>query len=89
MVYLLQFLSVQILTYERSLIMARKNQWVVRRNDGWAVRGEGNSKVTSHHVTQQEAIDAARDIAKNQRSEMFIQNLHGRIREHNTYCNTH
>ena len=69
--------------------MARKNQWVVRRNDGWAVRGEGNSKDTSHHVTQQEAIDAARDIAKNQRSEMFIQNLHGRIREHSTYLSAH
>ena len=89
MVYLLQFLKVKMLNCERSLIMARKNQWVVRRYDGWAVRGEGNCKDTSHHVTQQEAIDAARGIAKNQRSEMFIQNLHGRIREHNTYCNAH
>jgi len=65
--------------------MSRKNQWVVRRNDGWAVRGEGNRKDTSHHATQQDAINAARGIAQNQRSEMFIQNLHGRIRERNTY----
>ena len=65
--------------------MSRKNQWVVRRDYGWAVRGEGNCKDTSHHSTQREAIIAARGIAQNQRSEMFIQNLHGRIREHNTY----
>jgi len=70
---------------ERSIIMARKNQWVVRRDDGWAVRGEGNYKDTSHHSTQQEAINAARGIAQNQRSEMFIQNQHGKIREVNTY----
>jgi len=67
--------------------MSRKNQWVVRRDDGWAVRGEGNRKDTSHHGTQQEAIYAARIIAQNQKSEMFIQNLHGKIRERNTYGN--
>jgi hypothetical protein len=71
----------------RRLKMARKNQWVVRRDDGWAVRGEGNRKDTSHHNTQREAIIAARGIAQNQRSGMFIQNLHGRIRERNTYGN--
>ena len=40
-----------------------KNQHVVKRDDGWAVRGEGNSKDTSHHRTQHEAADAARAIA--------------------------
>lgn len=65
--------------------MAGKNQWVVHRDDGWAVRGEGNSRDTSHHRTQQEAIDAAREIAQNQRSELFIQNRQGQIRERNTY----
>jgi hypothetical protein len=65
--------------------MAGKNQWVVSHDDGWAVRGEGNSKVTSQHGTQKEAIDAARGIAQNQRSEMLIQNRQGQIRERNTY----
>jgi len=65
--------------------MSGKNQWVVPRDSGWAVRGEGNSKDTSHHRTQQEAIDAAREIAQNQQSEMFIQNKQGRIRERNSY----
>jgi hypothetical protein len=32
--------------------MAGKNQHVVRHNDGWAIRGEHNSKITSHQSTQ-------------------------------------
>lgn len=65
--------------------MAGKDQWVVPRDGEWAVRGAGNSRDTGHFTTQQEAINAAREIAQNQNSEMFIQNRHGRIRERNTY----
>ena len=50
-----------------------KNQHVVKREDGWAVRGEGNTKDTSHHRTQREAAEAARAIAENQKSEVLIQ----------------
>ena len=32
-----------------------KNQHVVPHGDGWAVRGEGNERATSVHVTQSEA----------------------------------
>ena len=67
--------------------MNRKNQWVVKRENGWAVRGEGNSKDTSHHATQQEAIDAGRAIARNQQSELIVQNRSGRIRERDSYGN--
>ncbi|GAA0781097.1 DUF2188 domain-containing protein [Castellaniella ginsengisoli] len=67
--------------------MTGKNQWVVPREYGWAVRGEGNSRDTSHHATQQEAINAAKEIAQNQASELFIQNKQGRIRERNSYGN--
>ncbi|EFL0486800.1 DUF2188 domain-containing protein, partial [Escherichia coli] len=49
-----------------------KNQHVVPHNGEWAVRGEGNERVTSTHRTQQEAIDAARLIAQNQGSELII-----------------
>lgn len=62
----------------------RKNQWVVRRNGGWAVRGEGNTRDTSHHRTQREAIYAARRIAQNQHSELIITRRNGRIREKDT-----
>lgn len=67
--------------------MAGKNQHVVKRNDGWAVLGEKNSRDTSHHRTQQEAFEAARDIAKSQRSEVFIHGENGKIRQRNTYGN--
>ena len=67
--------------------MAGKNQHVVKRDNGWAVRGEGNSKDTSHHNTQKEAADAARDIARNQRSEVLIHGKDNRIRERDSYGN--
>ncbi|MCE1244916.1 MAG: DUF2188 domain-containing protein [Oryzomicrobium sp.] len=63
--------------------MAGKNQHVVKRDDGWAVRGAGNQRDTSHHRTQSEAKRAARDIAINQRSEVLIHGENGRIRERN------
>ena len=65
----------------------RKNQHVVPREGKWAVRGEGNARDTSLHQTQQEAIDAARQIAINQQSELLIHGRDGRIRERNSYGN--
>jgi hypothetical protein len=66
---------------------AKKNQHVVRREDGWAVRGEGNSRDTSHHRTQTQAIDSARVIARNQRSEVVIHDRQGRMRDRDSYGN--
>ncbi|MGP3018210.1 DUF2188 domain-containing protein [Serratia marcescens] len=40
----------------RRCSIAGKNQHVVKREDGWAVRGENNTRDTSHHRTQQEAF---------------------------------
>ena len=65
--------------------MTRKNQHVVPRKRGWAVKGAGNEKATAIHSTQQSAIIQARDIARNQGSEMLIHRTNGRIRERNTY----
>lgn len=62
-----------------------RNQWVVRHGDGWAVRGEGSKKATSTHRTQADAIDAGREIAQNQKSELFIQGRDGKIRDRSSY----
>lgn len=62
-----------------------KNQHVVKHPDGWAVKGAGNNKATKVAETQQEAIDIAKNIAKNQHSEMLIHGRNGRIRERNSY----
>ena len=64
-----------------------KNQWVVQTDDGWGVRGEGNERLTSRHATQQEAIDAARDIARRNESELIIQGRDGKIRARDSYGN--
>ncbi|WPU63121.1 DUF2188 domain-containing protein [Pseudomonas asiatica] len=64
-----------------------KNQHVVKRDDGWAVRGEGNSKDTSHHRILGEAADAAWVIAQNQRSKVLIYGRNNKIRERDLYGN--
>lgn len=63
------------------------NQHVIKRDDSWAVRGENNSKDTSHHPTQKEAQERAREIAINQRGEVLIHGVNGKIREKNSYGN--
>jgi uncharacterized protein YdaT len=62
-----------------------KNQHVVPHQDGWGVKGEGNSKASSVHKTQNAAIDAARDIARNQKSEVVIHGRDGKIRDKDSY----
>lgn len=64
-----------------------KNQWVVKRDSGWAVVGEGNSRATAVTRTQKEARDIARSIAKNQKSEVIVQNREGKIRSKDSYGN--
>ncbi|NWF89104.1 MAG: DUF2188 domain-containing protein [Ignavibacteriaceae bacterium] len=67
--------------------MSSKNQHVVPYDNFWAVRGEGNSKVTSVHQTQAEAIVAAREIAQNQKTELVIHGRDGRIRDKDSFGN--
>lgn len=67
--------------------MAGKNQHVVPHQGEWAVKGAGNQKATSVHNTQQQAVDAAREIARNQQSELVIHRPDGRIREKDSYGN--
>lgn len=69
--------------------MASKNQHVVPHQDGWAVKGAGNQRPTSVHDTQQQAIDAAREIARNQQSELVIHRRDGRIRDKDSHGNDH
>jgi len=65
--------------------MGKKNQHVVPHQNGWAVKGAGNSRATSVHSTQAEAIKAARETAMEHKSEMFVHRQNGKIRERNTY----
>ena len=64
-----------------------KNQHVVPSNGKWGVRGEGNSRLTALFDKQSEAIKAARQISRNQQSELFIHGADGRIRERDSNGN--
>lgn len=64
-----------------------KNRHVVPVGDQWGVRGEGNSRLTSIHDTQRDAIADARDIARNQQSELLIHGRDGQIRDRDSYGN--
>lgn len=65
--------------------MSRKGQHVVPNGGKWSVRKAGSSRATSTHSTQADAIQAAREIAKNQKTELYIHGVDGRIRERNSY----
>lgn len=64
-----------------------KNQHVVKHPVGWAIKGAGNKRATKILDTQTEAIRIAKEIAKNQDSELFIHGKNGQIRERNSYGN--
>ena len=65
-----------------------KNQHVTKRPDGkWQVIGEGNSRAISLADTQEAARLRAREIAINQKSEVIIHGVDGRIRAKDSYGN--
>jgi hypothetical protein len=67
--------------------MARKNQYVIRHPEGWAVKGEGNSRATRVFVRQWEAINFGVEVVKNQRSILIICNRKGVERDRKDYRN--
>ncbi|NHZ85713.1 MAG: DUF2188 domain-containing protein [Planctomycetia bacterium] len=67
--------------------MMGKNQHVVKKDGNWSVKGERNTRATKIFDTQAEAIDYARDIAINQKSEVVIHRPDGRIRDKDSYGN--
>ncbi|MDT3438260.1 DUF2188 domain-containing protein [Pseudofrankia sp. BMG5.37] len=65
--------------------MSAKAVRVVPHGDGWAVRRDGNQRVTSTHATQAEAARAGRETARRVEAEFFLQGRDGRIRERSSY----
>ena len=65
-----------------------KNQHVTPHPDGgWQVKGANNTKATVRTATQGEAIDFARNIARNQKSELVIHRPNAQIRDKDSYGN--
>lgn len=64
-----------------------KNQHVTPKGDKWQVKGAGNTRATKLFNTQKDAENYARDIARNQHSELITHNRQGRIRSKDSYGN--
>jgi uncharacterized protein YdaT len=63
----------------------KRNQHVVPRPDGWAVLGERAGKATGNFDTKAEAVARAREIAKNQGTELVIHGKDGRIQSKDSH----
>ncbi len=65
----------------------KKPVHVVPHNGGWAVRREGNERVSSQHDTQAQAERAGRSTARGDQTEFFLHGRDGQIREKDSYGN--
>ncbi|NNF74558.1 MAG: DUF2188 domain-containing protein [Flavobacteriaceae bacterium] len=66
----------------------KKKNWhqhVVPYEDGWAVRREGNKRITSKHRKQSTAIRKAKSIARKRKADVVIHRADGGIRERINY----
>ncbi len=62
------------------------SQHVVPKGDGWAVRRAGSARSSGVYKDEQAAISAARGIARNQGSDVYIHGQNGRILTRETYA---
>ncbi len=61
------------------------HQHVVPYEDDWAVRREGNKRITSKHRKQSTAIRKAKTLAKKHKADVIIHRADGTIRDRINY----
>lgn len=61
------------------------HQHVVPYKDDWAVRREGNKRITSKHRKQSTAINKAKTIARKHKADVIIHRADGTIRDRINY----
>jgi len=54
---------------------------------GWDVKRGGAERATSHHDTKKEAVSSARNVSRNQGTELRIHNRDGRIAKSDSHGN--
>lgn len=61
--------------------MSRKTTHVVpnTKEGGWSIKQGGSSRSSGSFDKKEQAVDRAREISKNRRSELFIHNKNGQI----------
>ena len=60
---------------------------IVPHKDGWAVKRSGSERPSHVFDTQREAIDKAREISRNQGTELLIHGKDARIRARDSHGN--
>ena len=61
------------------------HQHVVPYEEGWAVRREGNKRITSKHRKQSTALRKAKSLAKKYKADVIIHRPDGTIRDRISY----
>lgn len=68
--------------------MSKDSQHVVSSSKGgWDVKRSGSDRSSKHFHTQNEAIQWATTVAKNQKTELYIHSRDGKIRDKNSFGN--
>lgn len=66
----------------------RKTHHVVPNSSGgWIVKKGGSKRVSGKFRTKKDAVDAARQISRNQGSELIIHGKNGRIQQADSHGN--
>ena len=63
----------------------KKGVHVTPRGDKWAVVREGSERASSLHDTQEQAEKKGRETARRDKTEFYLHNQQGQIRERASY----
>ncbi len=86
--FLRKLLEIIETIFESSRKSSRPRTWhqhVVPYKDGWAVRREGNKRISSKHRKQETAIRKAKTIARRKKADVIIHRQDGTIRDRIQY----
>lgn len=86
--WLRTFIEILEAFFESARSVNKKRTWhqhVVPYEDGWAVRREGNKRITSKHRKQSTAINKAKVLAKLKKADVIIHRESGGIRDRISY----
>ena len=82
--WLLKLVEILEAFFNASRSANKKRTWhqhVLPYEDGWAVRREGNKRITSKHRKQSTAINKAKTIARKRKADVIIHREDGTIRD--------
>jgi uncharacterized protein YdaT len=63
----------------------KRNQHVVPSGKDWAVKGAGSSRATEVLPTKSQAVGRAREISRNQGTELIVHGRDGKIQSRDSH----